>query len=200
MALSEMSSKEKTIVVILGIVIVIALVGIGILAAQLVTGRGRGDQADLVVPESPAASEASPQATHTLVPPPEAGSASKAVPDPAEGQAEAVVREEGLRAGLPVLLAGQALDGSRSYQLEVTTVDGSPVVVSGSWSQTATGAKGKIEMASQRLEGTTPIVVEIEAPLADPKSWIFSASAGPKDLLSKTGPLAIILWDVTESE
>lgn len=201
MALSEMSSKEKTIVVILGIVIVIALVGIGILAAQLVTGGDGGEQADLVVPESPAASQAAPVATHTLVPPPEAGAAAKAIPGPATGQAEAVVREEGVAPGLPVLLVGQLLDGSRSYRLEVTTADGSVAIVSGSWSQTAVNTKGDIDkVLPKRLEGKTPIYVEINPPVANPETWILSASAGPKDLLSKTGPLAIILWDVTESE
>ena len=200
MALSEMSSKEKTIVVILGIVIIIALVGIGVLVARLVTGdSARGDSDAIVVPETTGAA-GEPAATNTIVPPPEAGEASKAVPEPATGKAEAVVREEGVRAGLPVLLAGQALDGNRSYRLEITTADGVPAAVSGSWSQTATGSQGKVEMASDRLEGTTPIVIEIKAPLKKPKTWILSASAGPKDLLSKTGPLQIILWDVTESE
>ena len=202
MAMSEMSSKEKTVVVILGIVIIIALVGLGVLVARLGTGGPSSQQGDAIqVPATSQSGEAAPAATNTLVPPPEAGAAAKPLPDPAINQGEAVVREEGVAPGLPVLLVGQPLDGSRSYRLKVTTADGSTATVSGSWSQTAVNAKGKVDAsASERLEGKTPIVVDIKAPFANPKTWTLSASAGPKDLLAKTGPLVIILWDVTGSE
>ncbi|MFC2023834.1 hypothetical protein ACFLT5_03775 [Chloroflexota bacterium] len=202
MTLSEMSSKEKTVVAILGVVIIIALVGIGFLVARLVTGGQSSQEADAIqVPATSQSRDAEPDATNTLVPPPEAGAAAKTVPDPAANQAEAVVREEGIAPGLPVLLVGQPLDANRTYRLEVATADGSSATVSGSWSQTAMNAKGEVDVAaSERIEGTTPIVVDIKAPVANPKSWILSASVGPKDLLAKSGPLVIILWDVTGSE
>jgi hypothetical protein len=65
MGFSQMSSREKTIVAVLGVVILIALIGIGVLVARLVTG-GEGDTeapAITVIPTT-AAGEA---------PPPESG-------------------------------------------------------------------------------------------------------------------------------
>jgi hypothetical protein len=224
MSLSSMSSREKIVVAVLGAVILLALIGIGILAANLVSRTDEeqgvaGESATAAVGEEegqPAgstegvtgeagapevAADITPVATPMLrEPPPPA-------PDAAGGQV--VVRQEGLGGLAPVVIADQALQPGRRYRIEIQAVDGSRVEIHGSWSQAAVDAGGTLSAPTiEFFEGQTPYAIDLALPLADPSRWSCSVSAaykiaplGSGQEAQLSGPaLAIEILDVTGSQ
>jgi len=205
MAFSQMNSRERTIVIVLGIVILIALVGIGVLAARLIAGNGNGgEEAINVVTATVPASGDQVEATITPVAPPSlegapaASEGDQAPPAPSGSEPVVVVRAESPGPIAPAIIPEQTLAAGHRYRIEITAVDGSEVTIEGSWSQAATSASG--EAAAPQIEffeGTTPYEIAVEAPVADPANWRLSVSAGPSDLLGQPPALAITIWDVT---
>jgi hypothetical protein len=211
MAFSEMNSRERTIVIILGIVILIALVGIGILAARLIAGDGNGDEEAISVTTATAVSPATTdaiapedqtEATITAVAPPslEAGEGDEAPPAPSGSEPVTVVRAESPGPIAPAIIPEQTLAAGHRYRIEITAADGSEVAIKGSWSQAATSASGEaVPPQIEFFEGATPYEIQVEAPVADPASWRISVSAGPSDLLGQPPALVITIWDVTST-
>jgi hypothetical protein len=202
MALSEMNSREKTIVAVLGVIIVIALIGIGFLVAKLVAdGRAGGEATGIAVTGTVPVEASTPEATFTFVAPASVDGLAETTPAPISDQPVAVVRVESLSPGLPVLLVNQPLHGDRRYRLEVAAADGSAAKIAGNWSQAASGAAGEAQIDfAEPIDGTTPFIVDVDPPVANPKSWSLSASVGPKELLGSPPSLVIIVWDVTGTQ
>ena len=199
MAFSEMGSREKTIIAVLGVVIVIALIGIGFLVAKLATDDTSATEGLSITVAAPEA--AVPVATFTLVATASLEGLVKTTPVAVSSQPVAVAQEKGIAPGLPAIMVNEPLHAGHSYRLEVTAADGSKAKVSGSWSQAARNAAGAVEMdVSKSIEGKTPLGVDIEPPVSNPSSWSLSASVGPKDLLGDNPVLVITLWDVTGSK
>jgi hypothetical protein len=198
MAFSEMTAKERTIVAVLAVVIIMALVGIGVLVAKLISNGGDGGlEEGIQVPEVTAAAPG-PQATATLVPNPVVEGLGEEVPATISEQPVVVARIESSAPLLPAMLLSQPLRGGHRYRLEITAADGSSTAFRGSWSQTAKGQGVELEMPlPESIEGRTPFVVNITPPVANPVSWSVSASAGPQDLVGSTPGLVITIWDVT---
>jgi len=199
MDFSQMSSREKTILIVLALIIVLALVGIGILAARLLTGGegATGDSPITVVPTA-AVGASTPEVTITLVATPALEELAVTTPEPVSDQLVAVAREESPGPLLPVLLTNSPLHAGHNYRLEITAKDGSSVAIRGSWSQAALSAAGGIAAdLPEMFEGTTPYSLEITAPIADPSSWSVSASAAPKELFGEAPILVITLYDAT---
>jgi len=207
MAFSQMSSKERTIVIVLGIVILIALVGIGILAARLIAGSGNGGEEAISVATAtapPAGDQAPAEATITPVAPPSlegapaASEGDQAPPVPSGSEPVVVIQAESAGPGAPAIIPEQTLAAGHRYRIEITAADGSEVAIEGSWSQAATSASGAAAAPQiEFFEGTTPYEISVEAPVADPASWRLSVSAGPSDLLGQSPALVITIWDVT---
>jgi hypothetical protein len=215
MALSNMSSREKIVVGVLGIVILLALIGIGVLAANLVSRSGEkqevaGESATAAavegedlpaggteatsIPGAPTESEAdiTPVATPLLREAPAAGA----------GDGEVVVRQEGVGPLAPVVIADQPLLPGRRYRIEIQAVDGSRVAIHGSWSQAAVGGGGTLSAPTiEFFEGQTPHRIDLALPLAEAEMWSCSVSAALQvgQSASLSGPaLAIEIRDVTD--
>ncbi|MGQ9599038.1 MAG: hypothetical protein ACUVWZ_06440 [Anaerolineae bacterium] len=198
MGFSQMSSREKTIAAILIGVILIALVGVGILAAYLFTAEKQSKAAPeiTVIPTTPVV--VAP--TITLVGTPSLQEAVKTTPLPISAKPIMVAKQASPGAGLPVLLVNQTLHAGHRYRLEISTADGSSVVVQGSWSQGATSSGGQIATPIEFFEGKTPYQIKLASPVTDPVLWSLSVSAGVKEILSKPVVLVITLYDVTGAE
>jgi hypothetical protein len=200
MALSSMNTREKTVVAILGVIIVAALGGIGVLAAKLVTDGTGGTAGGITPGPSAPVAIAVPQETATLVTNPSL-EGEAAAPAPIAAEPVAIAQVESAGALLPAILADQGLPPRRKYRVEVVAVDGSKVAIRGSWSQSAKSANGKLELPlPEAFEGTTPFSFELVPPLANPSSWSVSVSAAPQDLLGQPPRLVIKVWDVTGSQ
>ena len=103
----------------------------------------------------------------------------------------------------PAMIVNQALQPGHRYRLEVTAQDGTAIAVEGNWSQAATSASGQAAAPQiEFFEGTTPYRIDIAPPVADPKMWGISVSAGFKeaDLLAEGPAVVITIWDVTAGE
>lgn len=223
--MSPMSSTEKILVGVLGIVILGALIGIGVLAARLVMGEN-GDRLAVTgqVPTSaplaqattapgaaapaaaatgatigaatPAASAAG--ATITPVAPPELDEPDAQAPAPAGGQPAVVARSEGLGPLSPVLIVSQPLRVDHRYRIEIAAADGSRVAIQGSWSQAALSASGQMPTPQiEFFEATTPYRLDLVPPVTDPTMWSCSVSAGRKELVMQGAGLVIEILDVT---
>jgi hypothetical protein len=183
----------------------IALVGIGVLAARLIAGNGNdGEEAISVATTTVPASGDQAEATITPVAPPsmdEAPSASEgdqAPPAPSGSEPVVVIQAESPGPMAPAIIPEQTLAAGHRYRIEITAADGSEVTIEGSWSQAATSASGEVAAPQiEFFEGTTPYEIPVEAPVADPASWRLSVSAGPSDLLGQSPALVITIWDVT---
>ncbi len=199
MTFSGMSSKEKTIVAILGVIILAALIGIGILVARLVTGDQGGRPATgIAVSKTPATAAPEPAVTVTLVAPPSLDQLAQTTPGPISDKPVIVGRAESPGPFLPAMLTNHPLHAGRRYRLEITAADGSSIRIWGSWSQAAMGAKGEIQMPlPQPIDGVTPFRVDIAPPLANPTLWSCSVSVSSKDLQGQPPGLVITIWDVT---
>jgi len=199
MAFSGMNSREKTIVIALGVVILIALAGIGILIARLITGgQAQAPAITVAATSGGAAGAATPGATITMVPAPSLKDVAQTTPQPVSDKPVAVGRQESPGPVLPVMIANQPLHAGRRYRLEITAADGSSAAIQGSWSQGATSAGGKVAFPQiEFFEGTTPFKIDLVSPVADPTSWSVSVSAGPKGILGKSPVLVITVYDVT---
>jgi len=199
-AFSGMSSRERTVVAVLAVVIVLALVGIGLLIAKLAIDKG--GQSSGVTPA--ATSEGSPipaALTATLVANPSLEEAVEEPAQPVSEQPVAIAQAKSPAPLLPVILAEQPLHGSRHYRLEITAEDGSHVRISGSWSQSAKGAGGNMVLPlPEPYEAATPFGLDITPPIEAPSSWRISVSAAPKDLLANPPALIITIWDTTGSQ
>jgi hypothetical protein len=207
MSFSEMSSREKAIVAILAFVILVALIGIGILVAGLVTGdKTSGDAPVITVAATPVPSAATPGATVsegtiTPVATPSLKDLAQTTPQPVAASPVVVVRTESPGSPLPVLLTSYPLYAGRVYRLEVTAADGSTFPIQGSWSQAAMGAGGEVDATLPELfEAETPYSIDVVSPVANPSSWSISASAAPANLLAQTANLVITVYDVTGTE
>jgi hypothetical protein len=207
MSLSGMSSKEKTIVAVLGAVILVALIGIGVLVARLVTGdQNTGDAPQITVAATPAAGATTPGAgvsegTITPVATPSLQELAETTPQPVAASPVVVVRTESPGSPLPALLTSYPLHAGRIYRLEITAVDGSSVPIQGSWSQAAMGAGGKVDATlPEFFETKTPFGIDVASPVPNPSSWSVSASAAPANLLGETANLVITVYDVTGTE
>lgn len=201
MTLSGASSREKVLIAVLAVIIVIALVGIGVLLARLLVDGGADEQAGGITPAATTAVTAEPPApTATLVDNPSLegeGEALPPPPPPAGNEPVVVVREEGAGPGLPVLIASQPLNAGRRYRIEITAAGGSAVAVQGSWGQSASGEGPEVAvMPRESFEGRTPLTIEVQPLLENPTSWSISVSAGPGDLLGQPSKLVITIWDV----
>jgi hypothetical protein len=189
---SGMGSREKTLIVVLGVIIIIALVGIGILAAKLLVGDG-GEQAAGITP--PAATEETlplSAATATL---------EQESPASAGGQPVRVVSEPSPSGRLPAILMDQPLRGDRSYRVEIVTEDGSSIDIRGSWRQKAKSASGDLELAlPESIDAKTPFSLDLTPPVDSPREWSVSISASAKDLVPEPPRLVITIWDVTGIE
>ena len=212
MAFSNMTSKEKTIVAVLGVVILIALIGIGILVARLITGGDADSQSpDIsVAPTTDTTTttqgdDAGPgsagEATITAVAPPDLEEPDELPPAEVSEQPVVAARAESPGPLSPVIIASHPLYAGHRYRVEITAADGSKVAIQGSWSQAATSASGEVAAPEiEFFEGTTPYQVNVVSPVADPSLWSVSVSAGPKDLLGQPPGLVITIWDVTGVE
>jgi hypothetical protein len=217
MALSRMNTREKALVAALVVVIVLTLVGIGILAARLLTDGDEGNGApDISVPEAtstPAegsasleagetdAAAAAPESTITPVSPPSLQEADVAPPEAVTGQPVAVVRVESIGAMAPAIIADQVLHAGHRYEVEITARDGSAVTLQGSWSQAALGAGGQAAAPEvEFFEGTTPHRFDVVEPVAEPTTWRLSVSAAPKPLVGGSAVIVITVWDVSGAE
>jgi hypothetical protein len=200
MALSGMNSREKTAVIVLGVIIVVALIGIGILIAKLIV-NGRDDaQATHITPAVTAPQAIAPQETATLVANPSLGGEA-ATPAAAGSGPVMVVRVESPGPLLPVILMDQPLHAGRTYQVEIGAADGSRVAIRGSWSHSAKSVDGRLELPlPESIEATTPFRLDLVPPVPNPASWSLSLSASPKNLLDQPPRLVITVWDVTSSE
>lgn len=223
MSLSSMSSREKIVVAVLGVVILLALIGIGILAANLVSGDD-GEQEVAGQAATSAAGEAeeqpagasegtaqpgatsvtgagSPEAAADITP--VATPVLREAPPPAAG-GEVVVRQEGVGGLAPVVIADQALQPGRRYRIEIQAMDGSRVDIHGSWSQAAVGGAGTLSAPTiEFFEGQTPYRIDLALPLADADLWSCSVSAAPtlEGGTQLSGPaLAVEILDVTGSQ
>lgn len=194
MALSGMSSKEKTIVAILGVVIVLALVGIGILAAKLLAD---GDAEDATATLTPG--NGGEEMTPVPIPPLE--TPKDEPPTVAAAQPVAVTQVESPGPLAPAMIASQNLYAGHRYRIEITAADGSQLAIQGSWSQAATSNSGQVVAPQiEFFEGTTPHNIQVEAPVADPGMWACSVSASLKEPLGTSTNLVITIWDVTGTE
>lgn len=210
MALSGMSSKEKTVVAILGVVIVLALVGIGILAARLLGDGEAEDSPPIAVASATSSAEAGATATLepggeggevTAVPPPALEEPKDEPPAIAADQPVAVARAESVGPLAPAMIASQNLYAGHRYRIEIQAADGSQLAIQGSWSQAATSSSG--EAAAPQLEffeGTTPHNIGVAPPVADPEMWACSVSASLKEPLGTATHLVITIWDVTGTD
>jgi hypothetical protein len=198
MAFSGMNSREKTIVAVLGVIIVVALVGIGVLVAKLISSGGDGGQAAGITPAATATAQVTgPQETATLVANPSL-EGEAATPAPGGAEPVVVVQVASSAPLLPAILLDQALLPSRSYRIEIAAVDGSKIAIRGSWSHSAKSADGKLELPlPTSIEGTTPLSLDLVPPMANAVSWSISVSASPRDLLGQPPRLVIKIWDVT---
>lgn len=197
MDFSQMSAREKAIIVVLGVVIVAALIGIGVLVAKLVSGD---DTAEITTAPT-TGGEVPPQVTITLVATPALDEPPQETPNPVSDQPVAIAQAEGAGPGLPVIIADQPLYAGRRYRIEIKAADGSNVAVQGSWSQAATSASGQVAAPQiEFFEGTTPHTIDVVSPVADPSLWSCSVSAAPKDILAKPTNLVIVVYDVTGSQ
>jgi hypothetical protein len=207
MSLSGMSPREKTVVAILGIVILLALVGIGILAANLVSRSGEEGVAGESATAAAVEGEGQPAAD---VPEAAAGITPVATPILLEEPAVAadlpggqvIVRQEGVGPLAPVVIADQALQPGRRYRIEIQAMDGSRVNIHGSWSQAAVGGGGSLSApVIEFFEGQTPYRIDLNLPLATADRWSCSVSAALKDVTLASGSaLAIEIQDVTGSQ
>lgn len=198
MALSGMNRREKTLIAVLAVVIIIALVGIGILIGKLVVDGGADEQAGDIPPVATTPAAASGP-TATLVETPSLEEEEQAPPPtPAGAEPVQVVQAESPAPLLPVLITNQALHAGHRYRVEIVAADGSAVAIKGSWSQSAKGAGVQIEVTGpEPFEAKTPYTLEVKSPLENPTSWSISVSAGPQDLLSQSPKLILTLWDVS---
>ncbi len=208
MAFTEMSPRERKTILVLAVIIVLAVIGIGFLAAKfLVDG---GDQETGITPPAVMIETATPStATVTLQ---SAASPAVAADVIEEGVAQgsvasvdekpvAVVQIRSLGNLLPVMMTEQALDGRRRYQVEIVAVDGSVVSISGRLSQSTKSAGGDLDLSLPKsFEGQTPFVLDLNPGIDNPKEWKVSVSAMPKDLLGDPPILVMTVWDVTGSE
>jgi hypothetical protein len=200
MTLSEMNSKEKTIVAILSGVILVALIGIGILIALLVTRSGGDSSAPQisVVPASATGERATPAATITPVDTPSLQESDATALPAVSEQAVIVIQEKSIGPGTPAIITGQPLQPGREYRLVISAEDGSKITIQGSWSQAATSRSGEAVLPQiEFFEAATPFEMDLLAPVGDPAVWRFSVSAAPKDLLGQTSSLLITVWDAT---
>ena len=202
MSVSGLSSKQKTVVAILVVVIVLALLGIGVLLAKLVGGdHGGGQSLQITVAASTQA--VAPAATVTLVSPPVMEELVKLAPSPISDQPVLVAREEGIGPLAPVIIVSQPLNPGHRYRLEISALDGSKAAIYGSWGQLATSTDGQVALPQiEFFEGTTPFYVDVVSPIENAGMWSCSVSAGLRspDLLGALPNLAISIWDVTGSK
>jgi len=198
MALSGMNSREKALIAVLAVIIIIALVGIGVLVAKLVVDGSADEQAGGITPvaTTPAATSGP---TATLVETPSlAEEGQTPPPTPAGADPVAVVQAQSPAPLLPVLITNQALHAGHRYRLEIAAADGSTIAIQGSWGQTARGAGADIKVTGPKpFEGQTPLTLEVKPPLENPVSWSITVSAGPQDLLGQPPKLVLTLWDVS---
>jgi len=203
MALSGMSSKEKTIVAILGVVIVLALVGIGILAAQLIGGNGGDDEGSITLATVTASAPTAEGegAEMTPVAPPALEEPRDVPPPIAADQPVTVGQAESVGPLAPAIIADQPLYANHRYRIEIRAADGSQLAIQGSWSQAATSQSGQVAAPQiEFFEGVTPHNITIEQPVADPAMWGCTVSASLKEPLGQTTHLVITIWDVTGAE
>lgn len=207
MAFSEMNSRDRTIIIILVAVIVIALIGIGLLVARLLSDGGlKNEEGGItVVPtsESGVAVQAGIEPTITAVAAPVLGQAAE-VPEVEVGEEPAAIaRQEAVGPLAPVLIVGQALQPGHLYRIEISSSDGSQAAMEGNWSQAATSASGQVAAPQiEFFDGVTPHVIEVAPPVSDPQMWSLSVSAGFKKVgaLTGTSKLVITILDVTGSQ
>lgn len=206
MAFSEMNSRDRTIIIILVAVIVLALIGIGLLVARLLSDGGIQEEGGgiTVVPtsESTVAVQADAGPTITAVAAPALGQAAEVPRVDVSEQPVVVARQEAVGPLAPVLIAGQALQPGHLYRIEITTSDGSQAAVEGTWSQASTSVSGQVGAPQiEFFEGVTPYTIEVAPPVSDPQMWSLSGSAGWKQVdISETRLLVISILDVTGSQ
>jgi hypothetical protein len=219
-----MSSKEKTIVAVLAVVIVLSLVGIGILAAQLLGDQeDEGGSVTMATATGGLSTVAATPGAGSEVTPGAAGEGTEATPE-AEGQGSgvtpvdtpaleqageepppvavdepvAVGQAESIGPLAPAILVNQPLYASHRYEIEIRTADGSQLAIEGSWSQAATSSSGQVVAPQvEFFEGITPHTILIQPPVADPDMWACSVQAALKEPLGQTTNVVITVWDVT---
>jgi hypothetical protein len=208
MAFTEMSSREKKTILVLAVIIVLAVIGIGFLAAKfLVAGS---DQETGITPPAATIEAAAPSAATVTLQSPASSTVvadvvAEGVTQGSEASADekpvAVVQIRSLGNLLPVMMTEQALDGRRRYRVEIVAVDGAIVPISGSLSQSTKSAGGDLDLSLPKsFEGQTPFVLDLSPGIDNPKEWKVSVSAMPKDLLGDPPILVMTVWDVTGSE
>jgi len=199
MAFSEMSSKERTTIIVVAVVIGLAVIGIGALAAKVLVDDGA--QVTAITVPAPTTEAVAPPATVTLA---ADVAPESAAPDAAQSVGTdpvAVVQVKNLGPLAPVMLMQQSLDGQRQYRVEIVAENGSAVRISGNWSQTTTSAGGKLDLSlPENFKGETPLVMDLDPGIDNPKEWEISVSASPDDLLGNPPLLVITIWDVTGIE
>lgn len=184
-----MSSRERTIVAILVVIIAVALLGIGLLVSRLTANE-----------EPTATASPLPPVTITAVVPP-TPSLPQETPAADVGEPVAVRRAESAGPGAPAIIEMQALHPGRRYRIEITAADGTNVAVNGSWSQAVAATQG--QPAAPEIvffEAMTPHQIAVVSPVENPQMWSVSVSAGPADILGAPPALVITIWDVTEGE
>jgi hypothetical protein len=200
MTFSQMTSREKTIVTVLAAVIVLALCGIGILAARLFSEQTAGEPPiGIAVTDTVSVVEAA-EPTVTPIAAPSLEGQTESSPPPVGNEAVVVVAKESVGPLAPAIITSERLYAGHRYRLEITTADGSQVPFRGNWSQSATSVSGQVSAPQiEFLEGTTPYQAEIPYPVSDPDLWLFSVSAGPRGR-GATAPIVIRIVDVTGAQ
>jgi hypothetical protein len=200
MAFTEMNSREKRTIIILAVIIGLAVIGIGILAAKVLVDGGERETG---ITPPVATVEAAPPAETTVTVVADVASEGPAQNSGAStGEGPVAVMQIQSRGNLlPVMMTEQALDGRRRYRVEIVTVDGSMIAISGTWSQSTKSAGGDLDLSlPQSFEGQTPYVLDLSPGIENAVEWNVSVSAAPKDLLGNPPLLVMTVWDVTGSE
>jgi hypothetical protein len=190
---SSMSSREKAILGVLAVVIVIALIGIGLLAAKLLAGDD-GDPAAGITPPPPTVL---PDAVITQVVNP---SLDKTAEPPSESLSREPVKVVEIKSSspiLPVVLFEQPLHPGRLYELQITAEKDAQVDIWGSWSQSARTAGGGLEIPLPvSIKDKTPYTLKLEPPVEDAVAWSLTVSISPQDLLNDPPHLVVTVWDI----
>jgi hypothetical protein len=189
-----MSSREKAILAVLAVVIVIALVGIGVLAAKLLSGDGEGEQAAGITPPPPTVL---PDAVITQVANPSLDLVVEPPPESVSREPVAVAEVKSSSPILPVVLTEQPLNPNRQYELQITAENGGEIDIWGSWSQAAKTAGGGLEIPLPvSIKAKTPYSQKLHPPVEDAVAWSLTVSAAPQDLLNDPSRLVITVWDI----
>jgi hypothetical protein len=168
---------------------------IGVLSTAALCGCTLARPIPTPTPTTPAAT-ATPTATAPPSPTP-IPSPTPTVPPETDGSTEGVrlASSEGSGTFAIASLSGISLEAGHDYVLQVTS-DAGQVSFFGSYSASALGNNGQPGVQVELLDGTTPAVYPITAPVANPIDWIYAVNVQNRG----SGGIIITILDVTEGQ